>query len=124
MAQALKKVVRDADEVGRLGGDEFVVVLAGTGSQDRAEATASRIRQELANIGNAGSAPWPTSCGDREIHVAISIGIASALPGDDLDRLLARADAEMYREKARRRTGCRGLSPESATAEASERTAR
>jgi diguanylate cyclase (GGDEF)-like protein len=75
--------------VGRLGGEEFAVVLE-SASQDMWEA----FRQAIA------SHPAPTLAGP--VDVQVSMGVCF-LPGANLERHLACADALLYRAKHRGR---------------------
>jgi diguanylate cyclase (GGDEF)-like protein len=70
--------LRQADLLGRYGGDEFVLCLPAT---DRAGA--EEILQRLA----------------ASHEFAWSGGVATAEDGDTLDTVLARADADLYRQK-------------------------
>jgi diguanylate cyclase (GGDEF)-like protein len=70
--------LRQADLLGRYGGDEFVLCLPATD-----EHGAREILQQL----------------DATHAFAWSVGIASARPGDTLDTVLARADANLYEDK-------------------------
>jgi diguanylate cyclase (GGDEF)-like protein len=83
-AALLKSSVREQDSVGRVGGDEMVVVLACSDAWDAA-AVAARIR----SVEGPGSA-----------RVTLSVGAATLHAGETADELLARADANMYEEKA------------------------
>ncbi|SFO43468.1 diguanylate cyclase (GGDEF) domain-containing protein [Geodermatophilus obscurus] len=73
--------LRRSDLLGRLGGDEFALCLPGS---DRA-ATADL----LGRLRAVSAGPW-------------SAGTATAHPGETLHEVLARADADLYREKAAR----------------------
>jgi diguanylate cyclase (GGDEF)-like protein len=81
---------RAVDTVSRVGGDEFVVLLPET-TVDAALLMLDRLRQNFARATEGSGVPG--SC---------SIGVASfaAMP-PDVDAMLARADALMYRAKAR-----------------------
>jgi diguanylate cyclase (GGDEF)-like protein len=84
VGSALSAVVRETDTVARLGGDEFAV-LADVGG-DSGDALAERLRAAVALVG--------AECG-----VTASLGIAGIEPGDDVEDLMHRADAAMYRSK-------------------------
>lgn len=94
VAQRLMSLVRASDTVARVGGDEFVVVTAeltaATDSRCVAEKLAAAIKE-------------PVAAADGIAHVDSSIGIA-CYPGDggEAEKLIANADAAMYRGK---RTG-------------------
>jgi diguanylate cyclase (GGDEF)-like protein len=87
---------RSTDLLGRLGGEEFGAVLFGAG-EGTAVSTAERIRRAL--IAATGDIDG------RRIDATVSIGLAVAKPGgiESLDALLERADAALYRAKARGR---------------------
>jgi diguanylate cyclase (GGDEF)-like protein len=93
VADSLVGTARSVDTVARLGGDEFVVLLEHTGGPG-ADAAVQRLRtglQEALADPSGGSLP-----------LGASLGITTYRPGDSVATLLARADAEMYADKARR----------------------
>jgi diguanylate cyclase (GGDEF)-like protein len=78
--------------VARLGGDEFVALLDQPAAyDDRLVETANRIAEIL-------SAPV-TVTGGWTVAVRASIGFVAVRNGSDLDEVLERADAAMYRAK-------------------------
>jgi diguanylate cyclase (GGDEF)-like protein len=83
---ALGGAVRETDTVARLGGDEFAV-LADVSVAFSGEMLAERLRQAVAAVGAASD-------------VTASIGVAEVEPGDDVEDLMHRADAAMYRSKS------------------------
>ena len=85
VATALGGAVRETDTVARLGGDEFAV-LADVSSAFSGEMLAERLRQAVAAVGAASA-------------VTASVGVAEVEPGDDVEDLMHRADAAMYRSK-------------------------
>ena len=102
VARVLQESTRSYDTCIRYGGDEFVVLLSSCG---RAEAEDRRrlLQEAVAAI------KLRTDDG-REIALKVSAG-ASVFPedGDTYERLLARADRRMYRNKAESKAP-RGLS--------------
>lgn len=94
VAERLEEVVREADSVSRVGGDEFIVVVEGAVDSEDLAALCERIVAAV-------TAPVEVEPGVAE-RVGISIGVALAGPGVDVDpdRLLSAADTAMYRAKA------------------------
>lgn len=92
VAERLTRTVRTVDSVARLGGDEFVVLLESTGGQG-AVAALSRLRRSMAG-------GWSEVTGGAT-EVGAALGITTYRPGDSVASLIARADAEMYADKAR-----------------------
>ncbi|TAJ82015.1 MAG: bacteriohemerythrin [Gallionellaceae bacterium] len=91
-AQRLLACVRAVDTVSRLGGDEFAVVVGELGNPAEIERVAENILEAFAQ-----SLILPDG---GECTVGTSIGI-SVFPdnGDEMDSLLAAADAAMYESK-------------------------
>jgi two-component system cell cycle response regulator len=89
VSRRLRGRLRRQDLGGRLGGDELIVVLPDT-DVEGATTAAESIRAEVA------ASPVRTSAGP--IEVTVSIGSA-AWAGDELARLLERADAALYAAK-------------------------
>ena len=92
VAERLTRTARTVDTVGRLGGDEFLVLLESTGGPG-AVAALGRLRAGL----EGGWEAVTSSPG-----MGASLGMATYRPGDGVASLIARADAEMYADKARR----------------------
>jgi diguanylate cyclase (GGDEF)-like protein len=90
LAAALRSGLRRSDEAYRLGGDEFGVVLADTSRLD-----AERVMRRLRDAVGAGTL-------DNGERLDASFGIAVHEPGDDLGRLVSRADEALYTAKRRR----------------------
>ena len=82
---ALGGAVRETDTVARLGGDEFAV-LAEITAGFSGEMLAERLRAAVAEVGGTRG-------------VTASVGVAEVEPGDDVEDLMHRADAAMYRSK-------------------------
>jgi diguanylate cyclase (GGDEF)-like protein len=85
VATALAGAVRETDTVARLGGDEFAV-LADISVSFSGEMLAERLREAVARVGEGSG-------------VTASVGVAEVQPGDDVEDLMHRADAAMYRSK-------------------------
>lgn len=96
LAARLRGVVRANDTVARIGGDEFVIVSPGLVSAAVLDQVRHRIEAAL-------SAPIPIN--GLTHRVGASIGSAVNEPGDTAADILARADAQMYAQKARTRAG-------------------
>jgi diguanylate cyclase (GGDEF)-like protein/putative nucleotidyltransferase with HDIG domain len=97
VARVLQQTTRPYDTCIRYGGDEFVVLLSSCG---RLEAEEQRRRLQEA----VGALSLRADDG-REIALRVSAG-ASVFPedGESYERLLARADRRMYRNKAESKT--------------------
>jgi len=95
VAKLLKQSFRSSDIVARIGGDEFVVLAINANGAD-ATVLINRLRKKMADLNNSGAKPY---------HISLSIGTSAWLPGGpiNLDELLARADAQMYQHKHKRR---------------------
>ncbi len=89
-AEKLVDAVREYDHVGRYGGDEFLVVLPDCNAES-ARMVAERVRQ---NIGCD-----PVMLGNSPVAITVSLGISQWVFGQDLNDLLARADAALYKAK-------------------------
>lgn len=92
LAQILRTVMRDVDRVGRFGGEEFIVLLPGTSATEAVNA-AERVRDALLRR------PWAWQ--GEVLRLTVSTGVAAWRgPHDEVDLLLKRADAAMYRAKS------------------------
>jgi diguanylate cyclase (GGDEF)-like protein len=85
--QAVQGLNTDASD-GRWGGEEFMLMLPGA-AQASAAAFAEELRQEIEKLRFE-------KCG----KVTASFGVAQALPGEDPDPLVVRADTALYKAKA------------------------
>jgi diguanylate cyclase (GGDEF)-like protein len=82
--------LRGADQLGRMGGEEFVLLLPETSLED-AMLVAERIRKAAQAL-------------EKPCPVTVSMGVAHLASTDfGIDPLLERADAALYRAKARGR---------------------
>ena len=78
---------RCVDTVGRWGGEEFLVVAPNTGLDDAA-LVAEKLREAI------DGTDFPVVH-----HMTSSFGVACYAPGDDLIRMISRADAALYSAK-------------------------
>jgi diguanylate cyclase (GGDEF)-like protein len=83
--------LRQSDAFGRTGGEEFLAVLPET-TLEGAVAIGERLVESLRELELGSDLP--------NLAVRISAGGAQLRAGDDLDRLLGRADRAMYAAKA------------------------
>lgn len=94
VADRLRETVRAEDSLARLSGDEFVVVARVEDVEDAAR-LAARIRAALTG---------PVRLDRRSVELRASVGLVLALPGEEAEEVLDRADAAMYAEKTRHAT--------------------
>ncbi len=83
VAAELRSKLRSYDPIVRMGGDEFVCAFSNTGL----EAAAGRVREIKASLE------------EKQVDSSISVGFAELCPGENLEDLTARGDAELYRFK-------------------------
>ena len=86
-AERFLACARTADTVARLGGDEFAILIEGA---DGSEGLPERIAAAMSH---------PFSLSGNQLRVTVSIGVASAAPGESADDLLRNADMAMYSAK-------------------------
>ena len=91
-AAALSDLVPPGASLGRAGGDEFVLL---TDDAADAEAFAEAVRLR------SGAPGGLVTVRGRRVRASAGVGVGA--PGDDRSALFARADAEMYRSKRRKR---------------------
>jgi diguanylate cyclase (GGDEF)-like protein len=91
-AGELREQFRPADVVGRWGGDEFIVITDAPPGE--LEAFLNRVRRWV-----LGKYKVRTPNGILEIKADAAIGVAAWDLREDADRLLARADSQMYADK-------------------------
>ncbi|MBL26966.1 MAG: hypothetical protein CMM50_05365 [Rhodospirillaceae bacterium] len=90
VSAAVRKALREEDLFGRLGGEEFAVLLP-RADADFVAGVAERLRETVAWLRFDGE--------ERRLGVTISVGFATGMPGDDIDRIMKRADAALYSAK-------------------------
>ncbi len=89
----LQAAFRPNGVVGRWGGDEFIVISNSTAKD--AESTVARVRKWV-----FGDYSIEVRGATQKVHVTAAIGIALSNPGEKFSKVIERADAEMYRDKA------------------------
>jgi len=90
VAERMRRHIREEDVLARMGGDEFLVVLVGDDLATPLRDTASRLVEVVSK---------PIETADGVHFVSASVGSALGVPGDDFAKLVAAADAEMYKVK-------------------------
>jgi diguanylate cyclase (GGDEF)-like protein len=95
ISQVLVSASREIDIIGRYGGEEFVALLPET-SLEQAKIYAERLRSRVElrgqDLRNRFSKTKP---------LTISVGVTQAMPqaGDDVERIIGRADEALYEAK-------------------------
>ena len=98
-AERLSQIVTAPDAVYRLGGDEFVVLSTTAATEAHVDELADVLRDELSGIYDTGS-----------VQVRLSASVGSTWgPIGDIEQLLRNADARMYTNKARMRSGAESV---------------
>lgn len=95
VADRISGAVRSGDVAARVGGDEFVVIADGILDEEAAVRVATKI---------ADAVTRPVRHGADEITPTLSIGVAVAQHGDDVEDALRRADEALYERKRARRS--------------------
>lgn len=93
VARVLKASLRAGDMVARIGGDEFGLIL------DHLDEKAARAKAELLA---STVATEPVDLGRASIRVSVTAGLTMVRAGDDVETVLARADAAMYAQRSER----------------------
>ncbi|MDO9320310.1 MAG: ABC transporter substrate-binding protein [Pseudomonas sp.] len=91
-AKAISSSIREADMAARMGGDEFVILLDGINNAVDTERLTNLICQAIAQ---------PLHWQGRTLRVTASLGVALCPhDGEELNELMAKADAAMFYKKA------------------------
>ncbi|MEP6692495.1 MAG: GGDEF domain-containing protein [Gemmatimonadaceae bacterium] len=90
----LRASLRPSDHLYRWGGDEFLLVLPGAQGVDLCE----RIQRSIDD-----SLPVNILGAPRGLKAMVSLGAAAYKSGESLEEAIARADAEMYKNKSARK---------------------
>ena len=93
VARVLKSSLRAGDTVARIGGDEFGLILDHldeASAKGKADLLAQRVAAE------------PVDLGRNVIRVSVTAGLTMVREGDDVETVLARADAAMYAQRSER----------------------
>jgi diguanylate cyclase (GGDEF)-like protein len=90
VGHTIARRMRRGDLIARYGGEEFIVLLPAT-SLEEAAVLAEQIRELVGNTHPVEVHP--------PIRLYVSIGVASAKPGDDTQSLLRAADSALYQAK-------------------------
>ena len=90
-AEVLRDTFRSSDILARIGGDEFVAMAHVHSTQDL-HALSGRLRDHLQAFNQAHHRPYP-------LNISVGMTLVDIPTEEDLESLLARADAAMYEEK-------------------------
>ncbi|MEM9303039.1 MAG: diguanylate cyclase [Pseudomonadota bacterium] len=94
LAALLQGLVQHPHSVGRWGGEELIMLFREV-DLDAAAALAEQVRAAIAD------ASWEFE--EQELRTTMTFGVCQLEGGDDVDRLLQRADAALYEGKRRGR---------------------
>lgn len=89
MAEVLRRTFRESDIVARLGGDEFVALAHVT---HETEALTMRLREQVALMNQHQQRSY-------RLQMSVGTAIFNGICDEDVEALIARADAAMYEEK-------------------------
>ena len=90
-AEVLRATFRSSDILARIGGDEFVAMAHVHSTQDL-HALSGRLRDHLQEFNKTHRRPYP-------LNISVGMTLVDIPTEEDLESLLARADAAMYEEK-------------------------
>jgi diguanylate cyclase (GGDEF)-like protein len=91
-ATELRAAFRATDDVGRWGGDEFIVVV---------DCGLEEARRHVERVRKWVFGDYTVRCDGppRKLGVSASVGVAAWQEGETVAEMVARADADMYKEK-------------------------
>lgn len=93
VAALIRSVIRPYDSAARWGGDEFLVLVADC-DEDLLAALGERLREVVEDHDGLRAE------NETEVRLTLSLGAYLAKPGEDLERVLNRADKALYSAKA------------------------
>jgi|HubBroStandDraft_1064217.scaffolds.fasta_scaffold00482_2 diguanylate cyclase (GGDEF)-like protein/PAS domain S-box-containing protein len=111
-AEILRSCTRPTDLIARIGGDEFLLWLDGV-TQAGAAGRADTL------LAHAGRLTALSATPEKPLGVSLGIAVYDGRTPDVVERLIARADAAMYRAKSRRKSGWELAEPAGTTPEPS-----
>jgi diguanylate cyclase (GGDEF)-like protein/PAS domain S-box-containing protein len=91
ITRAAASATRTGDVLARIGGEEFALLLPDADAAHAAR-VAERVRAAVQDL--AGESEQL-----ERIHPTVSVGIATNMAGEDVEALMQRADAALYRAK-------------------------
>ncbi|MCG8519787.1 MAG: GGDEF domain-containing protein [Pseudomonadales bacterium] len=97
-AAQIEQAIRSSDGLFRFGGEEFAILLPHTTEND-ARLVAERIRARVSS--------FSLNCGEQDVAITCSLGVATRQKGEDTEQWQARADEALYRAKSRGRNQTR-----------------
>lgn len=89
-AQLTKDAIREVDFVARFGGEEFLLVLVDSALENAARAM-ERVRQGIEEFSFGDMAPG--------LGITVSLGVTAYHNGENIDKLISRADEALYQAK-------------------------
>jgi diguanylate cyclase (GGDEF)-like protein len=94
-ARRIGAAVRSTDLVFRWGGDEFLVFLAGC--------SLAQVSQRSQEVGRACEGEYRLALAGSPITllVRVALGVASWVPGEQIERVIQRADDALYKNKGK-----------------------
>lgn len=92
LSRQLKEIMRDYDIVCRYGGEEFLVATPDA-TREKAQELAERVRNMAMHL------QIPFNKEANKIKITISAGVTLMIEGENIEKVLSRADAALYRAK-------------------------